>query len=43
MTNLEEIDEGYSPLLKNIKPSLFLHAQVKRDFDDRYLPLLVEL
>jgi hypothetical protein len=30
------------PLPKNVKPSL-LYAQVKRDFDDSYLPALVEL
>jgi hypothetical protein len=32
-SNMKEIDDSYSPLPKNVKPSL-LRAQVKRDFDD---------
>jgi hypothetical protein len=38
----EEIDDGFSPVPKKVKPSL-LRAQAKRDFDDYYLPALVEL
>jgi hypothetical protein len=40
--DMEEIDDGFSPVPKKVKPSLF-RAQAKSDFDDSYLPALVEL
>jgi hypothetical protein len=41
-SDMEEIDDGYSTSLKNVKPSL-LHGQTKKEFEDLYLPALVEL
>jgi hypothetical protein len=33
----KEINDGYSPLPKNVKLRLLSSSQVKRDFDDSYM------